>query len=97
MKQHSLLELAKKEIREAREYYDSIDKNIGRSFVSQISHSLDLIKQNPLAFPAERKNIRKCLVKKFPYKILYAIEDNNILVLAVMHQKRKPNYWLNRM
>ena len=43
-----------------------------------------------------RDKIRKALIIKFPYALLYRIEKENIYILAVMHQKRKPNDWLRK-
>jgi hypothetical protein len=44
-----------------------------------------------------RGEVRKCLVEDFPYKLLYVIEADHLDVLAVMHGKRNPDYWLERM
>jgi len=41
-------------------------------------------------------DIRRCLTRAFPYAVLYSIELDHILVLAVMHSRRKPGYWRNR-
>ncbi len=42
------------------------------------------------------KDVRRCMTRKFPYGILYTIEEDYILILAVMHCNREPNYWKNR-
>jgi toxin ParE1/3/4 len=42
------------------------------------------------------EDIRRCLTQKFPYGILYTIEPDYILILAVMHCSREPGYWKNR-
>jgi hypothetical protein len=49
-----------------------------------------------LAWSVERGEIRKCLLHKFPYKLLYSIEADHILILAVAHQHREPEYWTDR-
>ncbi len=41
--------------------------------------------------------IHKCLLLRFPYKILYAVESGTIVVLAIAHSHRKPDYWLDRV
>jgi plasmid stabilization system protein ParE len=89
--------LACKELLDARDYYDDLVFGLGKSFVIEIERCLNIIKANPLAYPLIKENIRKAVVIKFPYSILYSVEKKNIYVLAVMHQKRKPMYWAERM
>ncbi|WP_293161759.1 hypothetical protein [Okeania sp. SIO2C9] len=48
-------------------------------------------------WPVIDEDIRRCLMRKFPYGILYTIEDNFILILAVMHCSREPGYWKDRV
>jgi hypothetical protein len=55
------------------------------------------IEAHPQAWPRLRGGVRKCLVEAFPYKLLYAIEADCIHVVAVMHAKRNPDYWVERM
>lgn len=42
-------------------------------------------------------DIRRSLVRRFPFGVLYAFENEDIFVLAVMHLHREPNYWKNRL
>ena len=43
-----------------------------------------------------KEEVRKCLLHKFPYKLMYSVEGNHILVIAVAHQHRNPDYWVDR-
>ncbi|MGB5288814.1 MAG: type II toxin-antitoxin system RelE/ParE family toxin [Ignavibacteriaceae bacterium] len=90
-------ELASKELLEVRDYYDDLVYRLGEKFIIEIEICLNIIKTNPLAYPVVKQNILKAVVIKFPYSILYRVEKNNIYILAVMHQKRKPKYWVERM
>ena len=89
--------LAGKELLDAIDYYDDLVFGLGKLFVIEIERCLNIIKANPLAYPLIKENIRKAVVIKFPYSILYSVEKKNIYVLAVMHQKRKPMYWASRV
>lgn len=89
--------LARKEFLEARDYYDDLVFGLGKIFVTELEKSLNVIKTNPAAYPVINENIRKAVIIKFPYSILYRLEEDRIYVLAVMHQKRKPNYWVKRL
>lgn len=96
MNHFSYHELAQKELIETRDYYDELVYGLGELFVLEIERCLNIIKINPLAYPTFKFNIRKAVILKFPFSILYRIEENNIFILAIMHQKRKPKYWAGR-
>ena len=55
------------------------------------------IKQNPDWFLIEAENIYKAYIPKFPYKILYTLDKEKIIVWAIAHMHRKPWYWQSRM
>lgn len=88
---------ARNELLEARDYYDNLVYGLGKLFVNEIERCLNIIKVNPLAYPVLQKNIRKAVLLKFPYSLLYKSEKETTIILAVMHQKRKPQYWDNRI
>lgn len=90
-------DLARKEFLDTRDYYDDFVFGLGKLFVEEVEKCLSIIKSYPLSYPILKDNIRKAVVLKFPYSILYRYEKNIIYVLAVMHQKRKPNYWSSRI
>ena len=88
--------LARKELLEAREYYDELVYGLGKKFIAEFEKSLNVIKINPQAYPVVNENIHRAVIIKFPYSILYRPEGEAIYILAIMHQKRKPNYWIKR-
>ncbi len=90
-------ELAGKELLEARDYYDDLVFGLGEKFIVEIERCLSIIKTNPLAYPIIKENVHKAVVLKFPFSILYRLDNNAIYILAVMHQKRKPRYWAERI
>jgi plasmid stabilization system protein ParE len=92
-----ILEIARREYDEAKEFYETEQPGLGSQFEEQIRHSLLRIQQNPQAWPPERKEIWRYIVHKFPYKILYSIQDNKIVVLAFAHLHRQPDYWVDRL
>ena len=91
-----ILEIARLEFDEAKEFYETERPGLGTQFDEQIKHSLLRIQQYPQAWPLERKEIRRYIVHKFPYKILYSIQDDKIVVLAFAHLHRQPDYWIDR-
>ena len=92
-----ILDIARLEFDEAKEFYEIEQPDLGTQFDEQIKHSLLRIQQYPQAWPTERKEIRRYVVHKFPYKILYSIQDDKIVVLAFAHLHRQPDYWIDRI
>jgi toxin ParE1/3/4 len=59
--------------------------------------AIDRILQNPNAWRVIAQDVRRCLTHTFPYGILYTIEPESILIVAVMHLHRQPGYWRDRI
>ena len=55
------------------------------------------IAQNPDGFRTYYQSFHGIRFRKFPFKIIYAIEGNEIIIVAVAHDKREPNYWRSRV
>lgn len=86
---------AVRELRDAINYYELQLPGLGSSFIEEIKSASKKIKAHPTAWSVERGNIRKYILLRFPYKLLYSIENDEIIVLAVAHQHRKPDYWVS--
>ena len=87
-------EFAQKELNDGIFYYELQQRGLGLRFKREVRESINRIKKNPDAWPKERGEVRKYLVHKFPFKILYSVQDQNIIILAIGHQHRKPGYWI---
>ena len=57
---------------------------------------IDTIRSFPTAWTLVAADVRRCLTKRFPYGIIYAIESNALFILAVLHLHRYPGYWEHR-
>ena len=84
------------DIQDSYEYYEKLDRGLGSEFVRAIDACLSKIGRNPLAYPLVYKQIRRVLIRKFPYGIFYLVENNRIFVIACFHVKRNPESWQNR-
>jgi plasmid stabilization system protein ParE len=87
---------AKQELNDAVHYYELEYEGLGRRFKEEVKKAAIRISEYPQAWSVELGDIRKCLLHKFPYKLLYSIEEDHILVIAIAHQHRKPDYWIER-
>jgi plasmid stabilization system protein ParE len=96
MKSFSLNEDAIAELYEAGVHYESEREGLGIQFVTAVREDIDFICQFPEAMQRIRRDVRRKVMSRFPYNIIYKILPDKIRVLAVAHQKRRPLYWANR-
>jgi hypothetical protein len=66
-------------------------------FIEEVEKCLIIIENNPFQYQTIYKNIRRVLLKRFPYGIFYIIDENNIFILAITHLKRHPKNWKKRL
>lgn len=81
---------------EAINYYEKREVGLGYDFAIEIYSVIQNILDYPKAWPILKDDIRRCLANRFPYGILYSIEQYHIFILAVMNLNRSPDYWKNR-
>lgn len=96
MKKASFLEIAAQEYLDAQAYYKQQNIVISKAFVKEFKLALKRITRNPLAWSIRESNIHTYTILRFPYKIFYIIEKTEIIIIAVAHHHRKPDYWINR-
>ena len=87
---------AEVEIEESLVFYAKISDQLVLGLIDEIESAKADISKNPLQFQAISKKYRKASLKVYPYKIIYHIVDNEILIVAFAHHKRKPYYWRSR-
>lgn len=88
---------AETELMESVYWYEEKIKGLGSSFLLSVEASLESISRTPEAYPKVYKNIRRALIRKFPFGIHYIIEKDSIIVLAVFHAGRNPKEWEKRL
>ncbi|MBC8493254.1 MAG: type II toxin-antitoxin system RelE/ParE family toxin [Candidatus Thioglobus sp.] len=85
------------ELNKAIDYYENIYSDLGLDFANEVYVAIQRSMSLPEAWAIIDGNIRRSLVNRFPFGVLYSKEDDKILVIAVMHLNRLPNYWKDRM
>ena len=88
---------ADEEFREAVRYYEKEAPGVGLRFVAEVRRGVTFITENPYAAAGAGSGIRRKILNHFPYSLLYAIESELIVIVAVAHQKRRPRYWRGRL
>lgn len=96
MKQVQFHPDAEAEMIEAAAYYEEQQKDLGRRFLASVQDSLNRIRINPLLYPAIEPGVRKNITKTFPFGILFKEFPEKIVIVAVMHHHRNPDYWESR-
>ncbi len=81
----------------AAQFYEDQKSQLGKRFIEALTDTLNRISRDPQLYPIVKDNIRKCRILHFPYGVIYRERKNFIEVIAVMHFKRRPGYWKDRM
>ena len=84
---------AERDLVEASKWYEEKVPGLGTDFLAVIERSLESIQENPARFPVMYRNVRRALIRRFPYGIFYFLEVESIIVLAVLHTARNPAKW----
>jgi plasmid stabilization system protein ParE len=92
----SFHDLAKLELNEAAAYYEHESAGLGQAFITEVQRCTEEITRFPEAGLVVREAIRRRLIRRFPYALLYRVKTTEVRVLAVMNVKRRPAYWVGR-
>jgi plasmid stabilization system protein ParE len=90
------LNLAQREVDDAVAWYDEQVAGLGQEFLDELDRTIHRALAFPLSFPEIEPDIRRCLFARFPYGLIYGIDNQTLVVIAVAHLHRKPRYWANR-
>lgn len=93
----SYLSIASLELAEAVAYYDEKVYGLGERFLSAVIKTEEYLLDYPEIYSVLRWDVRQAPVPNFPYSVLYQIDSDEIIVLAVMYQGRKPDFWYDRV
>ena len=88
---------AETEFLKAIDYYESKENQLGYDFALEIYSTVERILAHPSAWPIIEEKIRRALVRRFPYGILYSQVEEEIYIIAVMNLNRDPEYWKDRI
>ena len=89
-------EEAERELEAARDWYESQRTGLGREFILAVDAAVADIGQTPgLPVPhvSETLGVRRVLVRRFPYAVVYRVRGEEVRILAFAHAKRRPGYW----
>ena len=88
---------ALEEYREAARWYGNREPDLALRFVSEVEDAFRRILDDPARWRIIEEDVRRCLTHVFPYSILYTIEPDFVLIVAVAPCAREPGYWKERL
>lgn len=91
------LKPAQSEVDDAFAWYDSQSQGLGTQFLDDLDRVIRRIVAYPLSGMEIEQGLRRCLLSRFPYGIIYGIDSETVIVVAVAHLHRKPRYWIDRL
>ena len=91
------LSLARHEVDDAVLWYEERAEGLSREFLDELDRVVRLVRAHPLIATQIEPEIRRFLLTRFPYSLIYGIDRETIVVIAVAHQHREPGYWADRL
>lgn len=87
---------AEAEVGEAREWYDARADGLAAAFMRAVDACFAMIEREPEAFPVVHRDLRRALLRRFQYAVIYRVLEGEILIVACIHTSRDPERWQSR-
>ena len=87
---------ARHDLADATAYYQDQMPGLGAQFLEEVRAAIDRIRTFPLAWQLLSQRTRRCLLNRFPYGVIYEQRKDEIVIVAVGHQHRRPDFWKPR-
>ena len=87
---------AEADLADARNWYESQQEGLGDEFLECVAVAFEKIERMPESHHIIEHGIRRALTARFPFSIYYRIQENDLVVLAVLHSRRDPRTWKSR-
>ncbi|MFA6121237.1 MAG: type II toxin-antitoxin system RelE/ParE family toxin [Sideroxydans sp.] len=87
---------ANDELNDACDWFNQQQVGLGERFRHDVREAALLIAKAPLLFPVELEDVRRFVMNRFPYTLRYVVRGEEVWILAVSHQHRRPDYWVDR-
>ena len=87
---------AERELTDAVAYYDRSSPTLGNSFLDDVERAITQIERYPESGYLLNRAVRRVLLRRFPYAVMYSVSPDEIRILAIANLKRRPFYWQGR-
>ena len=85
------------DIKIAYDWYESQRIGLGEDFLLALEESYSKISRMPRVYQIMHKIVRRKLLRRFPYGVFFILQDDEVIVIAIMHTRRKPSTWTARI
>lgn len=89
-------EVARDELNDACDWFEQQQAGLGARFRGDVREATRLIAGSPLLFPVELEGVRRYVMRRFSYTLRYVLRGDEVWVMTVSHQHRRPDYWVER-
>lgn len=93
----SFLALAQQELDGAVAWYNEQAAGLGQEFLDELDRAVRRAVTFPMAYHEVEPGIRRCLLARFPYGLIYGVDGDMMVIIAVAHLHREPRYWVERI
>jgi plasmid stabilization system protein ParE len=88
---------AQRELDDAVAWYNEQVIGLGLEFLDELDRAVRRVLAFPLSYPEIEPGIRRCRLARFPYGLIYGVDDETVVIVAVAHLHRRPRYWIDRI
>lgn len=88
---------AEEEMTKASQFYEAAASGLGNDFLDDVKHAIDHLRDHPNLGHSVGRGLRRMLLHRFPFSLIYSVEPETILIVAVAHHGRRPGYWKSRV
>lgn len=88
-----ITEAAGYELASVVDYYNAVQENLGYEFLDEFKRSVQRIMRFPLAWPLFSPRLRRCLVNRFPYGVVYNKKHDVLLIVSILNLHSEPEKW----
>ena len=88
---------AESDLQQAFNWYEKQEIGLGDRLLLSVERSIQSILRNPRMYQVIYKNVRRTLIRRFPYGVFYVLRSNSVVVLAIFHAMRDPHDWMRRL
>jgi plasmid stabilization system protein ParE len=84
------------EISQAAAWYEGRATGLSAEFLRALDATLASLRRNPRQYPVVHNNLRRALLRRFPYSLIYTASDDEVVVVACAHGRQDPRRWFKR-
>lgn len=84
---------AELDVEDAYRWYEARHQGLGADFLRSVEEILDRVARYPEMYPTVHMEVRRALIRRFPYGVFYVVEEEAIVVQSVFHSRRDPKQW----